>query len=71
MNTNYNIQTKEPEKLFLTVRQLAERQPSFNESSIRYLIFHSETNGLDKAIKRIGRKVLFDYDKFIQWVEKQ
>lgn len=50
-------------------------------SSMRHLIFASKprlnskgdplpTNGLNKAIIKIGRKVLIDLDAFDQWIEQ-
>ena len=38
---------------------------------LRHLIFHAESNGFDKAIKRIGRRVLIDEAVFFEWVEEQ
>lgn len=56
----------------MTVRQLAEAQPAFSESSLRWLLFNAHTNGLDDsgAIVRIGRRVLIDVDKFGVWIER-
>lgn len=56
---------------YLTVKQMAGKHPAFSESSLRYNIFHEATNGLDKAIKRIGRKILIDEGAFFAWVEDQ
>lgn len=36
---------------------------------IRYLIFHSKTNGFDVVIKRVGRRVLIDESAFFAWVD--
>jgi len=41
------------------------------QGTLRYLIFHSETNGFKKVIKRIGRRILLDEKAFFQWVEEQ
>ena len=64
-----------------TVAQFAERHPSFTEPSLRHLIFESkprrsskgqiEGNGLDRAIVRVGRKVLIDEAKFFDWLAAQ
>lgn len=56
---------------FLTVRQTAERFPAFSESSIRYWIFHADTNGLGAAIHRIGKKILINESAFMSWIESQ
>ncbi|MBL8252217.1 MAG: hypothetical protein JNJ76_01265 [Candidatus Competibacter sp.] len=66
----------------LTIRQLSERFPAFSEPAIRNLVFcakerHSSQgpipgNGLDRAIIRVGRKVLIDAEQFQAWLrEKQ
>lgn len=56
---------------FLTVRQFSELQPAFPATSLRHLIFDADKNGLNKAgaIKRVGKKVIIDSEKFIAWVE--
>jgi hypothetical protein len=38
---------------------------------LRHIIFHAETNGFAPAIKRVGRRVLIDPEKFWQIVEEQ
>jgi len=35
----------------------------------RHLIFHQETNGFGKVIKRVGRRILIDEKAFFEWVE--
>lgn len=37
---------------------------------IRHLIFNANTNGFDKVIRRVGRRVLIDEAAFFQWVEQ-
>lgn len=38
---------------------------------LRHLIFHAEKNGFHKCIRRIGRRVLIDEDRYFEWVEDQ
>ena len=38
---------------------------------LRHLIFHAESNGFDKVIKRCGRRVLIDEAAFFEWIEQQ
>lgn len=38
---------------------------------LRHLVFHSESNGFNKVIRRVGRRVLIDEHAFFQWVEAQ
>jgi len=65
----------------LTIRQLSERYPAFSEPALRNLVFCAKPrqstkgpipgNGLDRAIIKIGRKVLVDADSFIVWVNER
>ena len=66
----------------LTIRQLSERYPAFSEPALRNLVFCAKPrqstkgpipgNGLDRAIIRVGRKVLIDAEQFQAWLrEKQ
>jgi hypothetical protein len=55
----------------LTVAQFVEEHNFLSHGGARYLIFNSKTNGLEKAIKRIGRKILIDEQKFFEWVNEQ
>lgn len=38
---------------------------------LRYLIFNARHNGINKAIRRVGRRVLIDEAAFFQWVAEQ
>lgn len=53
----------------ITVRQLCQNHPAFSEASVRWYIFKAAENGLTAsgAIARLGRKVLVDEQKFIEW----
>ena len=53
-----------------TVKQFSERHPAFSVGGIRWLIFNAETNGFNKVIRRIGRRVLIDEAAFFNWVEE-
>jgi len=55
----------------ITVRQLCQNHPAFSEASVRWYIFKSADNGLSAsgAISRLGRKVLVDEQKFIEWAK--
>lgn len=65
----------------LTVRQLSERFPAFSEPALRNLVFCAKErqssqgpipgNGLDRAIIRIGRKVLIDAEQFQAWLQEK
>jgi len=53
----------------LTVAQLAEENPAFPESSIRWWIFNADRNGFDRCIIRIGQRVYIDRKAFEDWLE--
>jgi len=53
---------------WVTVRQLVELYP-FGVSGIRYWLFHSKTNGLEKCVRRIGSKILINTDQFDEWID--
>lgn len=38
---------------------------------LRHLIFNAETNGFNRVIRRIGRRVLIDEAAFFIWVDTQ
>ena len=62
-----------------TVRQFSERHPAFSEASLRWLIFTAHSPDPDQnagagmeeagAIRRVGRRVLLDEDRFFQWLD--
>lgn len=52
----------------LTVKQFAQEKKFISESGLRYLIFNADTNGFNKVIKKIGRKVLIDFNAFEDWL---
>ena len=56
-----------------TIHQFCEENPAFTENSMRWHIFKAKHNGLSEhdVLKRIGRRVLIDTDKFFTWIETQ
>lgn len=40
-------------------------------NGLRALIFNSKSNGFDKCIRRIGRRILIDEAAFYSWVDQQ
>jgi hypothetical protein len=53
---------------YFTVRQTAARHRAFTEGSLRWLIFNRNSNGFDYCLVRIGRRLLIDDQRFIDWV---
>jgi hypothetical protein len=56
---------------FLTVKQYAERYPYPSESALRWMLFHSSTNGLESAVIRVGRRIILDLDALNAWLRSQ
>jgi hypothetical protein len=52
-----------------TVKQASQRYPAFSEASFRYLIFNEKQNGFSACLRRVGRKVLIDFNAFEKWVD--
>lgn len=38
---------------------------------LRHLIFHGASNGFDRVVRRVGRRVLIDEAAFFAWVANQ
>lgn len=51
-----------------TVKQWAERHSWPPIGGLRHLIFNAQTNGFNKVIRRVGRRVLIDEAAFFDWV---
>lgn len=56
-------------KSYLRVKDVPSKYPAFTESSIRWAIFNSATNGFNKVIRKVGRRVLIDEEAFLQWID--
>lgn len=61
MSENFNQQ-------FMTVKEASRLFP-FSESSLRYLLFHSHANGLERCLRRIGKKILINRIDFESWLD--
>ena len=55
----------------LTVKQFSQKHPAFSEASLRYHIFHEESNGISSALVRLGRKILIKEEAFFGWIESK
>jgi len=51
-----------------SVKQLTQLYP-FSEPSIRYWLFNSKQNGLEKCLRRIGAKLLINLEQFDAWID--
>lgn len=60
----------QPHQNLFTVRQFAEKHSFITEGALRNSIFFAKTNGMEKVMKRIGRKILIDENAYFEWIEK-
>jgi hypothetical protein len=59
-------------KRLATVKTIPQLYPGvFSESSIRWLIFNERENGFAQCVRRLGKKVLIDLDRFETWIDQQ
>ncbi|KPJ67181.1 MAG: hypothetical protein AMJ43_05885 [Coxiella sp. DG_40] len=56
---------------FGTVKEISKLYPSFSESSIRYMLFNGQKNGLSACVRRIGRKIIFNIPEFEEWINSR
>jgi hypothetical protein len=59
-------------ELYQTPKQLAAsgRYP-FTIGQIRHLLLYRHRNGLQKAVRKVGKRLMFRIDLFEQWIEQQ
>jgi len=60
-----------PKRHLLTVKQFCQENPAFTEGGLRWLLFNRQDNGLDRAVLKVGRRVLIDVDEFYLWLDQQ
>jgi hypothetical protein len=56
-----------------TIEQFCGKYQFLTTGALRWQVFQSENNGLDKsgALVRIGRRVYIDEPKYFAWVDAQ
>lgn len=55
----------------MTVNQVVRENPTLTSGAVRWMIFNSTSNGMDKCLVRIGRRVYINRPAFNQWLEEQ
>ncbi|MBE0436546.1 MAG: hypothetical protein IBX56_12155 [Methylomicrobium sp.] len=72
-NTSNNLKASGSIRRYLTVKQTAKENEWLTEAALRQLLFEAKSNGLAEsgAIKRIGRRILIEQTKFLDWIEKE
>jgi hypothetical protein len=58
------------EKMYLTAKQIAEcSKYPFTIGQIRHLLLFRHKNGLEHAVRKVGRTILIRQDLFEAWLE--
>ena len=56
--------------LYRTIRQIAESsQYPFTIGQLRYYLMFRHKNGLEKAVRKIGKRIYLREDLFEEWIE--
>lgn len=63
-------QEEQKSKSFLTIKQLIRKYPWLTEGTVRWYITKKNENGFDKVLKKVGKKILIDEEKFLLWIDK-
>lgn len=58
-------------KKYLTVKQLSETYPCFSELSLRWILFHRDTNGASSFVLKVNSKIIIDVEKWELWLQKK
>lgn len=57
---------------YLSVQQVAEsNQYPFTLGQVRHYLMFRHRNGLEKTIRKIGKRLYFRRDLFEKWIEEQ
>lgn len=59
------------QRTLVTVQQFCHQFPAFTLGGLRWLLFHRQENDLQRAVLKIGRRVLIDVDEFFAWLDEQ
>lgn len=51
-----------------TAKQIVAACPALTKDSLKKMMFHSQTNGLEEHLIRLGRRVLIDEQGFLDWL---
>jgi len=58
--------------MYLNVKQIIENSKyPFTKGQINYFLLNRHKNGLEEAIRKIGKRIYFRIDLFDLWIEKQ
>lgn len=59
-------------KIYLETKQIAESDSyPFTIGQVRHFLLMRHKNGLQKAIRKVGKRLYFRKDLFEEWIEEQ
>ena len=64
-------QTKQTNRRLIPANKWNEHHEWPPMGGLRHLIFHADSNGFHKVVRRCGRRVLIDEGAFFDWIENQ
>jgi len=56
--------------LRLSVNAFAEKFYEGKIGGVRHLLFHSKTNGFEKCVRRVGKKIFIDVALYMSWQDE-
>jgi hypothetical protein len=57
---------------YCTLKQVVESSKyPFSMGQVRHFLLHRHKNGLDKAVRKIGKRVYLNGEMFEQWIESK
>lgn len=57
---------------YWTPKQIVEsKKYPFSAGQIRHMLLFRHKNGLGRAVRKIGKRLVFRMDLFDQWIEEQ
>lgn len=59
------------QRTLLRVPQFAAKHHGFSVGTLRWWLYFRESNGLSRAVVKVGRSLYIDEEKFFQWIDNQ
>lgn len=65
---NKKEESKNDQKILLTISQFVKKHSSFSHAQIRNYIFNNIKNFNEKVTRRVGKRIFIDEDLFFKWM---
>lgn len=56
---------------YLDMQSIPKHHPQFTLPQLRWFVVRKKELGLEKVIKRLGRRLYFHVPSFLKWIETQ